>query len=43
MLGIYETHKSIYCDDCLWEFSAKRNWHNKDLTKEEWKNEKRNI
>ena len=27
----------MYCDDCTWEISAKRNWHNRDMTKGEWK------
>ena len=30
----------IYCDDCVWETSAKRNWYNRDLTKAEWKKER---
>ena len=36
--------QNIYCDDCRWDIHYSRNWHYKDYTKEEWKNEqKRNI
>ena len=32
---------STNCDDCKWDTHYSRNWHYKDYTKEEWKNEKR--
>ena len=37
-----ENTDTIHCDDCRWDLHYSRNWHYKDYTKEEWKNEQRN-
>ena len=29
--------QDIYCLDCKWETHYKRQWHNRNTSKEEWK------